>query len=287
MNCPHCGQESPAGARYCGVCGGKLSLPQKPAAYRPEVEGVDELSPRDLGKLIDATIAIYRSDPKSFWAIAILPQIAALISVVTPAGVSWIFALVGFVASILAFAATVHATTQRMLGINVNVGYSISLAISRFLPLILAIVLLALALVVSAILVLLLVGIPLFFFLLVRWFFCTQAIMIEGKDPIAAFSRSSNLVRGSWWRVFGIGIVYVCLVVVLAIVINIPSVVVGLANDALGNIVASVASILIFPIAPIATTLVYLDLRVRKEEYTLGDLAMDLEHTAGSAPSNP
>ncbi len=278
MTCSHCGQVNPADARFCVGCGSPLATRSEPSAYRPVDREDHDLQPRNLGQLVDGTIAIYRSDPRSFLSIALVPQVPTLLSVFTPAQISWFFALAGFAASLLAFAATVDATGQRTLGLSIDVGRSLRLAWSRIVPLILAVVVVGLALLGSAILSIILVGIPLFFYLLVKWYFFAQAIIVEGKDPIAALRRSSDLIRGSWWRVFGIGIVFVCIFILLTIAMSIPTILMGLINGILGNIVASIASIVIFPVLPIAATLVYLDLRVRKDDYTLGDLALEIRH---------
>jgi hypothetical protein len=40
--------------------------------------------------------------------------------------------------------------------------------------------------------------------LLVLWYFAAQAAVVEDATPIAALRRSIELVRGSWWRVFGL-----------------------------------------------------------------------------------
>lgn len=45
----------------------------------------------------------------------------------------------------------------------------------------------------------------------VRWSFLSQAIIEEGCGPVAAFGRSSGLVAGRWWWVFGISSVLIML----------------------------------------------------------------------------
>ena len=95
--------------------------------------------------------------------------------------------------------------------------------------------------------------------------------MIEGKGSIAALGRSMELVRGSWWRVFGIGVVF-------ALILLATSKVVSELGDIIliGLIVPAVATVLVLPILLIGRTLVYLDLRVRKEGYTLDALASEV-----------
>ncbi len=41
-------------------------------------------------------------------------------------------------------------------------------------------------------------------YLLIRWYFVPQAVVIEGARGPAALARSSEIVQGSWWRTFGL-----------------------------------------------------------------------------------
>ena len=97
------------------------------------------------------------------------------------------------------------------------------------------------------------------------WVFIFPAALLEGLGPIAALSRSYGLVKNSWWRVLGITLVVVLISGAISAILGmIP--VVGLI----------VGSILVAPIYIIANTLLYYDLRVRKEEYTLEALSSEL-----------
>jgi uncharacterized membrane protein YesL len=123
---------------------------------------------------------------------------------------------------------------------------------------------------------LVLIGIPLFFYVLIIWFFAVQAIVIENKSTFDALRRSHELVKGNWWRVFGIGVVFVLLGIALLIPAIIASVIVGFINDVLSNVVLGVAVALVTPVMYIGSTLLYIDLRVRREGYGLQGLADDL-----------
>ena len=130
-------------------------------------------------------------------------------------------------------------------------------------------------------LLLTLLGLVIAIWLGVNWFCGSQAVVIEGKGPVAGLGRSWNLVRGSWWRVFGIGLVVAIIVIVAGTVIAIPiGVIAGIAAFAsgeaftlVGAIAGAVATILTAPFAYIAGTLLYFDLRVRKEGFDLDVLA--------------
>ena len=207
---------------------------------------------------------------------ALLAQAPLLGSVAGPGWSDIVLSVIGVFATIFVSAAMVVAVAQHYTGRRIDVGECFYRAWSRVISLLVAYVLLFLALVVALILVFIVIGIPLLFCLLVNWFFVGQAIMMERMHPIDALRRSQALVKGSWWRVFGIGAVFVLVLFGLAIFVSIPAVLLGLARAPLGSILGVLANALVLPVAAVGTTLVYLDLRVRKEGYTLEAMASEL-----------
>jgi hypothetical protein len=110
-------------------------------------------------------------------------------------------------------------------------------------------------------------------YLLVRFLFVTQVIVLERIDVAGAFARSSDLVKDSWWRVFGHFLLF-----------NLPAIpgiiVVGLVRQVLGRAASGTAAdvwiliatgflipLVIFPIPIAATVMLYYDLRVRTEGF--------------------
>ena len=100
-------------------------------------------------------------------------------------------------------------------------------------------------------------------YLLVRFAFVSPAVVLERKGPGEALSRSAELVRGSWWRVFGIGLLVFILVAVANGVLG--GVLVVLLSPRIANAVGVLVSILVQPFAMSALVLLYYDLRIRKE----------------------
>ncbi|HMA35630.1 MAG TPA: hypothetical protein VKY74_14285 [Chloroflexia bacterium] len=123
---------------------------------------------------------------------------------------------------------------------------------------------------------------PLFFWIFISWSFASQAVVLEGRGVASALQRSWDLVRGDWWRVFG---TYLLLFLVRTI-ITLPASVASVALSLVGaswvvqNIGAEFASLVLAvistPIQLTAMTLLYFDLRVRKEGYDL-NLALDAQ----------
>ncbi len=131
------------------------------------------------------------------------------------------------------------------------------------------------AVIASAIIALLLVFAALLVFL-----FVTQSIVIEGKGPLGALRRSWHMVVGSFWRVLGIVMLVFILIYVLQAIpsafasffINIiyPDQINDFAiRQTLLTIVSYLAQILFLPLQLIAYTLLYYDIRIRKEGFDL------------------
>ncbi len=119
-------------------------------------------------------------------------------------------------------------------------------------------------------------GIVLFFYLLVVWFFIVECIVLERKRPMDSLWRSRELVQGSFWRVFLIGLVFTLLAVGVTFVAGLADLLLSQISTALSSIFFVVVSAVITPFLWIGRTLVYYDLRVRKEQYTMDDLAADM-----------
>lgn len=123
----------------------------------------------------------------------------------------------------------------------------------------------------------------------VRFSLAAPALMLEKQGVMTAMRRSAKLVRGSWWRVFGIQLLAMILVFIVASIIQMPATLIGSVASGQGvsgltetvpdmswtyliavGIGAVIASTLTFPIRAGVTALLYLDQRIRRE-------ALDLE----------
>ncbi len=108
----------------------------------------------------------------------------------------------------------------------------------------------------------------------ILWQFAVPTALLEGSNPITALSRSFQLVKDNWWRVFGI-------ILVLGLIFTAINMVFSFVPIA-GPIAAI---ILLPPITSIGGALLYFDLRVRKEGYTLENLSAEIGQT-GLTPSS-
>ena len=293
--CTSCGSENARWATSCASCGDPLqALPAERGGTSPASESdahpyypssgytltTGIFIPRNLDGLLGETFRIYRGNFLCFYFIVLVSQIPSLLGQVIPMplGVSILFLVAGFMMSFLAAGAAVYAVAAQYMGRPTTIGQCYARAWNRVLSLLGSTIFFILALVVSAVLAVIIVGIPLFFYVLVRWFFYTEAIIIEGKrGPMEALGRSYGLVRGSWWRVFGIGVVFVVLFLLATLVATIPGSIAIEHNSIVGNILFTVLGSIVTPILLIGSALVYLDLRIRNEAYTLGTMASEVE----------
>lgn len=123
----------------------------------------------------------------------------------------------------------------------------------------------------------------------VRCSLAPAAAVFEGLGPVAALRRSARLVRGDWWRVFGITLLAAVMAMLAAWVVQLPFQILGLVPSAVltaggpdgpscGSLMAGlVAAVLIgllgalvsqtvtSAFTPLAQTLLYVDRRIRTE----------------------
>jgi hypothetical protein len=101
----------------------------------------------------------------------------------------------------------------------------------------------------------------------VRWYFVTQAVLVDGRRGSGALVRSAELVDGSWWRVVGIAIAFNLLVLPVGFLAGLGIDATARAADSGAVYLAgtAVAETVTFSFLALATTLVYFDLRFRRE----------------------
>lgn len=207
-----------------------------------------------------------------------------LIPMYTVLGVT---AILSFLGSVLVQAASLTALAQSYQGAEPEWRTSLASGARRFLALMVATIILSLASGVG-LLFCLIPGI----FLFTMWTVTPAALVTEQLGPISALGRSFRLVRGRFWPVLGaVVLAYLLYVVVSQIIGTITGVVTvfGVANSdqfsflpaVLGNVLVSIVSA---PFLAAMVTIIYFDLRVRKEGYDLELMARDLERLEGSRP---
>jgi hypothetical protein len=105
---------------------------------------------------------------------------------------------------------------------------------------------------------------PVGVYLMFRWVFLVQAACVERAGARRALTRSYAVVRGCWWRTFGV-------VVAISLLAGLPLLLLQPIDSAVHSAPFAVATLFIAvwiaaPFASIARTLLFADIRLRKGE---------------------
>ncbi len=272
----------------------------------PREQGSSELPERSLGGLLDETFTIYF---RHFWRLA---KLAALVQV--PAGIVSILllelfdgpavteamafivaAFVGVFGAVFLFGAGATAVGQHYVTGDIVLGSCYQRAWWKVLSLAVIAIVAVLFLVVAPMATLVtdktwvvgaaaLILIPAFI-LLIYWSLAVQAVVVEGFSPVDALRRSTILIKGNWWRIFGITVVLGLIATGLRIVATIPFALAAMAvsgepaSNAAGSILSLggvIVGVFVLPVLFIAVTLVYYDVRIRKEQFDLTILSREM-----------
>jgi hypothetical protein len=204
----------------------------------------------------------------------------------------------GFFLLPISIGAVYRAVTDVALGRPATIGSVLRETLARYLPLLGLVglgILIFIGWIIAEIIgfvLLVLPGLAVFcaaVYLAVRWTLTVVAMMAEDIGPIRGLGRSWNLVSGSWWRTFGIllivGILQTIISYGLVILFSLIAALVttGDFQLAVAQVGGTLLSALVSPIPTIAITLLYFDLRVRKEGLDLDQLAQ--QTSPGPAPA--
>ena len=263
-------------------------------SYLPETSGSPPV--RDLRALINETFSVYGRNFWYFIGIVALVQLPLAVLNLIPGGVglSIVVTIIAILANLLVNGAAISAVAQQYTGRgNIDIGLCYFRAWKR-MPILIPMVIIA-ALVVGASFIVIaiiaaqvvrgpifvIIGTPPPIYFIVVWFFAAQAIIMEGIGPTQSLRRSFRLVQASWWRVFGIGIVFFLITIMVTIPFLIAIAIATAAeatalSDILSVVLNAAAVIFAGPLSYIGATLVYYDLRVRKEGYTFVHMSQEL-----------
>jgi hypothetical protein len=243
------------------------------------------LRQRSSTELVDATFQLYRKDPLPFLlagAVVYVPWL--LIRLVFGFGLGSDTASVGetFASAIgilIVYAFASAATSVLTRDVYFNRPADFASALKATLPKLGSIFVATVVAGVIYFISILLLVFP-FFFAITRLFALRQAIMLEDKSVSAAFSRTSQLARGVMGHIF----LTLFLVALLTLAINIGAGMLALMMPSLilQNVFTTVVTTVIFPLFAITETLLYYDVRIRKEGFDVEYLATG---DPGAAPA--
>jgi hypothetical protein len=243
-------------------------------AADPQEDETPVFEARDISQLVQETFRVYRANFVSFLLIALVPQVPliplAFVSGTEITALDIVAFAFSLVLSALAGGAMVCAVSQQYLDRPINVGDCFGRAWARVLSLILSTLVFFLAIIGAAITI---IGIPVAIYLATVWFFFTEAIILERQGPMASLWHSRELVKGSFWRVFGIvlmiGATWIASVLAVTLLFE-------AASPVVGELAVTAVLTALAPIVWIGAILVYYDLRIRKHAYSIENLAQEM-----------
>ena len=261
----------------------------------------------DFTDILDGTFSLYRNHFRLFMSVLAIYGIALFttnlvsifgvtdhISLAMVLVISIATGCATFAVTVLSFGGLIYASAQTYLRRDVTASDALRRGFVRFWPYFISSLLWFLVVFGLSVT---LIGIPFALFLGTRWGLCGMPALLEGCAARAALKRSSALVKGTWWRVFGITLALLLLWVMLSFIlkstvgfvliltgvtesVNLPEMLrrmvippspaeVGVLYYAIAAFTDSVATVLTIPILNIGSVLLYFDLRIRKEGFDI------------------
>lgn len=248
------------------------------------------LQPMSFTDILDTTFSLYRNHFRSFVGISAVYFTSHII--LTTFG-HWLADWCDTGLVILSYAGMAFASAQTYLGRRITIHTAFGKVVNRFRSYAGSGVLWLFVVVGLSATVL---GIPVAIFLGTRWAFFPLTVLVEETSATSALGRSSELVKGAWWRVFSImlAIFMIALTIELITVISSTSIIAlsgitgGMdfvelirwcvweeSHDAIKgalhllHAINTAINALTMPIMAIGFTLLYFDQRVRKEGFDI------------------
>ncbi len=197
--------------------------------------------------------------------------------------------LINFVAARFAQAGCFRAVADAYLGEKVGWRSSLGYALRR-LPAVVVLSLFSGFLVLVGTILCVIPGI----YLYVAFAVAVPVLLVEGAGPVRALGRSRELVQGRWWGTLGVTFVGYMLVSIVSLALTGLLVGIAFANPdrnsvtgfVLNTLAATIGSMIATPAAAAFITVLYIDLRVRKEGFDLLLLArrLGVERAPGQGP---
>jgi hypothetical protein len=245
------------------------------------------LRPLGVGEILDTALAVYRRHAFSLWRVVavVVALPAALNGALAVAEkqvrdsdgssgslllLESLVLLVSFLAFSLAIAAAYRLVADAYLGRTIDPGESLRFGVRRFAS-VLGVSLLVGVLVAIASIFLLIPGI----YLYVTWSLAVPVLLGERLGVTAALGRSHALVRTRFWPCAGVLVLTLLLVLIIsfALLAVVAAIVGSSDNQAVIFLVQGVSSLisdaLVLPFQVAVTTVLYIDLRVRKEGFDI------------------
>ena len=284
-----------------------------------EASPMTSLQPMGFTDILDTIFSLYRNHFRLIFGICIVYFVLTLglnlltgistfyfsnsglgvMAIAVPVIASWITILI----SLFSIGALLFAGAQSYLGRQITAGTAFRQIARRFWSYLGSNILYIL---VIGLLAITIIGIPFAIYFAARWGFYSQAVLIEETSATNALRRSSELVKGTWWRVFGILFAIFLLAFMIQTILQFSLLFVfgltqaiggeegllkmfqqlfvpelttwdGLVNYIVQSFTNGVVNSLMLPVGIIGSTLLYFDQRIRKEGFDIEMRVTDTE----------
>ena len=276
-----------------------------------EASTATSLQPMGFTDILDTIFSLYRNHFRLIFGICIVYFVLMLglnllmgistfyfsnsglsgMAIGIPLITTWITILI----SLFSIGALLFAGGQSYLGRQITAGTAFRQIARRFWSYLGSNILYML---VIGLLAITIIGIPFAIYFAARWGFYAQAVLIEETSVTHALRRSSELVKGTWWRVFGILLAIFLLAFMIQTVLQfsllfgfgltqaisgeggllemfqqlfVPELTTweGLVNYIIQSFINYLVNSLMLPVGIIGSTLLYFDQRIRKEGFDI------------------
>jgi hypothetical protein len=244
------------------------------------------LRPRSATEIIDAAFQLLRRHYTQLVAVAVvalLPYIV-LVALTGGTGSGSPTALLVFIAqwlcAALAEAAVIIGVSDAYLEGSVDIQRSLASTAGRLPTIILAGIFRGVAIVVGLI--------ALFFpgvYAMLRTFAIIPVVVLEERSAGDSFRRSWDLAKGEVWKVFVTLLLAWLIFIVLYFVLVMIAGMLASRNDRASSLMVAILLALVYPITGAVSTLLYYDIRVRREGFDLELLAREAGAPSPVAPS--
>ena len=271
--------------------------------------GTTPLQPMGFTDILDGMFTFYRNHFRLFITIGVVYLVLSfgvdLLSVflletdaTTVAGLVILLftVLISVAVSTFVVAGLAYASAHVYLGREIIPGIALERAWQRFWTYLGSLILWSL---VVGGLTITIIGIPFAIYFSVRWGLYSLPVMLEGTTARNALRRSTELVKGTWWRVFGIMLAISLISFMIYFILEASSGFlltwtglseaeaptglldtlrqlfvptpseIGWFSYTIRRLVSLIIATFTMPISVIGSTLLYFDLRIRKEAYDI------------------
>jgi hypothetical protein len=241
------------------------------------------LHPRSATEIIDAAFRLLRQHYAQFVAISVVAMLPVIIlrmfipaqPTLTTLPLFFASGILSFVCSSITEAATVIAVSDSYLSGTVDIAGALAATLSRLLSVLLVALLRGL-LIFFGFIALIFPG----FYVTFRTFGAMPALLLERLSASDAIGRSWRLAGGSMWKVTGTllltYVIYLMGFFVVLILTVIAATVIGMRGSPVLGVIQYVLLAFLYPIVAVVITLLYYDLRIRREGFDLEIMAKEL-----------